>query len=79
MKASVTKSVLEIISKILGRNLDLKVVNLPRKEIDGWDSLIHMEIIFACEDLFQIEFTSEEMSSLNSAETIADCICVKLQ
>ena len=79
MKASVTKSVLELISKILGRNLDLKVVNLPRKEIDGWDSLIHMEIIFACEDLFQIEFTSEEMTSLNSVETIVDCICVKLQ
>lgn len=39
-----------------------------RSEITEWDSLKHIDIIFAIEDRFKIQFTPEEMTDLDSID-----------
>lgn len=48
-------------------DLDTSRSNTPR-----WDSLKHIEIIFAVEDELGLEFSEEELASLNSVRKIID-------
>jgi acyl carrier protein len=60
-----------LLERILGNTLDTETYDLPRSQIDGWDSLIHMEIIFACEDEFGIQLDAREIAEI---QTINDLI-----
>jgi acyl carrier protein len=43
-----------------------------RKNTDQWDSLKHIEVIFALEDEFNIQFSEEEMGKLDSVSKIIE-------
>lgn len=43
-----------------------------RATMPAWDSLKHMQIVFALEDRFGIEFTEEQIPKLDSVRSIAD-------
>ncbi|MFZ2446299.1 MAG: acyl carrier protein [Syntrophobacteraceae bacterium] len=45
-----------------------------RENEAAWDSLKHMEIIFALEEKFGVRFTEEEMVELKSASGIVEKI-----
>jgi acyl carrier protein len=60
-----------LLERILGNTLGAETYDLPRSQIEGWDSLIHMEIIFACEDEFDIQLDAEEIAKI---QTINDLI-----
>jgi len=44
---------------------------LRRADIEQWDSLKHMEIIFALEDRYGVQFDESEFLSLDSPAAIA--------
>ena len=44
---------------------------LVRKNVPQWDSLKHMEIVFALEDRYHVQFDEAEFSALDSPTTIA--------
>lgn len=48
-------------------NLDTSRKNTPQ-----WDSLKHIEVIFAIEDELGLQFSEEELESLNSVVKIVD-------
>lgn len=79
MTSDVETKVMVILRRILGRELEMKDFTLPRTEISEWNSLAHVEIIFSCEDFFQIEFSSQEMSDLNSVNELVESISEKLK
>jgi acyl carrier protein len=62
-----------LIARILG-------VPLPdggpveRRHVPEWDSLKHMEIIFALEDGFDVQFDESEFARLVSPRAICDAI-----
>jgi acyl carrier protein len=64
----IEKKVIEIISQIL----KYKDVNLnsSRGNIENWDSLKHIEIIFSIEDELHIEFPEESLKNLNDVRSI---------
>ena len=37
---------------------------MTAKDVSGWDSFNHINLIVALEDAFQITFTTEEMASM---------------
>lgn len=40
--------------------------DLTASDVDGWTSLTHINLIYAIEDEFRIEFTQDEMSGLRT-------------
>jgi acyl carrier protein len=60
------------------RDLLLRILRLPsapaglaRGDTAEWDSLKHLEIVFALEDRYGVRFDESEFATLDSAATIA--------
>ncbi|OJI04681.1 acyl carrier protein [Polynucleobacter sp. MWH-Adler-W8] len=66
--------VLDIFSTILKRNVDIRD---SRITLSQWDSLKHIEIIFAIEDELNIQFEEEEIEQLDDIEKIIKIASVK--
>ncbi len=43
-------------------------------QIEGWDSMSHINLIIAIEIAFGIEFTNEEIRSFNNVGDMQQCI-----
>jgi acyl carrier protein len=63
----------EIVGLALRRPPD-DLIGLERGQISEWDSLKHMEIVFAVEDSLGIEFREEELLDLNSIAAICEAV-----
>lgn len=49
------------------------------KDIDGWDSLTHLELLHQIENKFSIEFQFEEILSFENIDAMINCIENKLK
>ncbi|MFO1305815.1 MAG: acyl carrier protein [Burkholderiales bacterium] len=61
----------------------LKIAPVPEAPIERvscgtWDSLRHVEIVFALEDRFDVQFDEEEFPRMDSTEAIAQMIRARL-
>jgi acyl carrier protein len=59
--------------------LVLKRPNQPREplrraEVPEWDSLSHVEIIYAVEESTGVTFSEEELAALDGSEAIVDAV-----
>jgi acyl carrier protein len=64
-----TTTVREILEAALSSPLE-GVENPARGEIESWDSLTHVEIVFMLEEQFDVRFSEEEISRLTSLRDI---------
>jgi acyl carrier protein len=62
-------SVRQILEAALDRSLD-GIPNPTRGEVDGWDSLVQVELLFMLEEEFDVRFSEDEIGRLNSLEGI---------
>jgi acyl carrier protein len=46
-------------------------------DVDGWDSLVHIQLIVAIEKFFKIKFTSREILTWKNVGEMIDCISLK--
>ena len=69
--AEIRSRVVATLSDVLGTEVapDAKRVDLPT-----WDSLKHVELVFALEDEFDDEFLSDQIPSLNSVDAIVAAV-----
>ena len=63
----------EIIDK---GSVNLSETTIPT-EVDGWDSLAHIQLVVAVEKHFDIKFTSEEILLWKNVGEMTDCILTK--
>ena len=49
-------------------------VPLARDRVAEWDSLKHVEILFALEDEFGVRFDEDELARLDSLESLTDSV-----
>lgn len=70
----VQSEILAILNAVLKREA---TADSSRKNLPQWDSLKHVEIIFAVEDAFGVQFSEEELFELDSVENIAASIIAK--
>lgn len=69
----------EIFRDIIGRaDITLKPTDTPA-DIDGWDSVAHINILAAIQDEFGIELTLDEISGFANAGDIIAAITAKTQ
>ena len=48
------------------------------EDVEGWDSLTHIQLIVAIEKQFKIKFTSKEILSWKNVGELVDCLAAKL-
>jgi len=64
----IENKVIEIISAVLKTPVDSES---SHETLKAWDSLKHVEIVFALEDEFDVMFEEEVLSELNSVKKIS--------
>jgi acyl carrier protein len=74
----------EVLSRLNGvfeNVLGHEKLNLARgttaKDVEGWDSLMHINLIVAIEKEFNIRFTTREMTALSNVGDLMDLIARK--
>ena len=50
---------------------------LVREDLDAWDSLGHMRLVYATEEAFSVSFTIDEIEAMTSVSRILDMIVEK--
>jgi acyl carrier protein len=71
---SLVLEVAQLISEITGESVG---VESSRDSISAWDSLRHVEIIFAFEEAYGITLEEGEMAKLNSVKSLAQRVLSK--
>jgi len=71
------KRVLSVLCTVLRQNLNFDA-EIDVENLSEWNSLKHIEIMFALEDEFGIEFSEEELTSLKSIAKIVDAIQMRM-
>jgi len=71
--AGLEREIQSLIAAIL--KLDpVPAAELRRAQVERWDSLKHVEIVFALEDTYGIQFDESEFAALSSASAIATLV-----
>lgn len=65
--SEIEPQLVEVLSTMLGHPVDALA---SRANQPGWDSLKHIQIVFAVEEKFGVQFTEEEIPLLDSLATI---------
>jgi acyl carrier protein len=73
-ETNVQENVMQIFSTMLGAAVDM---GTNRTNMPAWNSLKHMEIMFAIEEQFDIQFSELELSELDSLSEIVDALSGK--
>ncbi len=73
------KSELNQIFRTIFKNDELLInEEMTAKDVEGWDSLAHTELITAIEDHFQIKFKLKELTKMNNVGAMIKFIREKL-
>lgn len=67
------EEVLAVLAVVVKRKFDIGS-HVSRKNTPEWDSLKHIELMFALEDRFDIQFSEEELARLDSVATIVEAV-----
>lgn len=65
MTADVEQTLAEIFDLVLAKRVSAGE-EVAREDTPAWDSLKHLEIIFAVESAFEVSFTPDEMAAVRS-------------
>ena len=75
----IIKELAKIVMEVTG-NEDLELSSTTTaKEVRGWDSLSHVQILYKCELKWGIRLTLKELSSLNNVGDLVNTIVRYLQ
>jgi acyl carrier protein len=70
--SDVHEQVMAVMGRVL--NVDPGAGPLVRGDTSQWDSLKHVDLIFALEDEFDVQFSEQEMNDATSSSAIANMI-----
>ncbi len=73
-RQEIESGVVDVISGVLKCDVDL---TSSRDNLYQWDSLKHIEIVFALEDEMGIRFAEEELAELDSVSDIVERITAR--
>jgi acyl carrier protein len=68
-RAEVEATIRDVFQTVLGRTLS-PGENLRRGDDPGWDSLKHVELLFAIEGALGVQFDADELGDLDSFEAL---------
>ncbi len=69
----------EVFSEILGTRNFVLTENSTANDVNGWDSLAHIDIILATEEKFSVRITAAQASKLQTVGELVDLIQSQLK
>ncbi len=63
------EEIYQVFSNAFGREIEIGT-DISRSDTPEWNSLRHMEIMFSLEEVFDTQFTEEELTNLSSINLI---------
>ena len=66
----------EILETALAMPLE-DVENPSRDELEGWDSLAHIEVVFMVEEEFDVRLSEAEIAAVRSLEDLVEVVRAK--
>jgi acyl carrier protein len=76
------EEIMNHLSKVFADTLDEDNITLTESstadDVEGWDSLTHVQLVVAVEKKFKIRFTAKEIQSWKNAGEMIDSITSKL-
>lgn len=69
------ETIIGIIAEVLG--VDQETVLHRFSDKDVWDSLLRVEVLFAIEDEFHIQFTEEELAAMTTPAKLCEIVAGK--
>ncbi|WP_454043016.1 acyl carrier protein [Cellulosimicrobium sp. Marseille-Q8652] len=74
----VEAGVVEVLREVFAQP-DLEVApSTTAGDVDGWDSLAHLNVLFSLESRFGVQFTDAEMGSIQDVGELTESIRAKL-
>jgi acyl carrier protein len=70
-RPEVQTRVLELLATVLKTPVE---AGAATQTLPAWDSLRHIEVIFAVEDAFGVQFPEETLGELTSVERVVDAV-----
>jgi acyl carrier protein len=77
-RSEILKRVEEIFREELGQNTLVLTEETTAEDVDGWDSLSHVQLVAVMEDAFGIEFSSREILSWDNVGDLISSIQKKI-
>lgn len=77
-RSEILKRVEEIFREELGQNTLVLTEETTAEDVDGWDSLSHVQLVAVMEDAFGIEFSSREILSWDNVGNLISSIQKKI-
>jgi acyl carrier protein len=78
-KQEVLQTVQSIFRDVLDEENILLTEATAANDVEGWDSLTHIQLVVALEKHYKIKFAAKEILSWNNVGEIVESIVVKLQ
>jgi acyl carrier protein len=72
------KQLTEIFRDLFDDDLIVLTPQTTAGDIDGWDSMMHVNVVLAVEMRFKIKFKTSEVESLHNVGHLADLVETKL-
>ena len=77
-RSEILKRVEEIFREELGQSNLIITDDTTAEDVEGWDSLSHVQLVAVMEDAFGIEFSSREILSWDNIGDLIDSIQKKV-
>ena len=74
----ISEQLIKIFKEVFSDDTITLAAQTTADDIDGWDSMSHINLIIAIEIAFGIEFTNEEIRSFDNVGDMQKCIERKL-
>ncbi len=77
------EEILDQVTQVFADTLDEENVKLTENstadDVEGWDSLTHVQLVVAVEKKFKIRFSAKEIQSWKNVSEMIDSISSKMQ
>lgn len=75
--SNVREQIQTIIREVLDQPDLVLVPGLTAQDIEGWDSLAHISLMFSIESHFGVAFSDTEMANLEQIDDLIELVCTK--
>jgi len=73
-RAEILKTIGRVAADVLGSSDLALTEDTTAREVGGWDSLTHVQIVLAVENAFSIRFNSTEIAQMENTGSLIDLV-----
>ena len=66
-----------VFHEVFGRDDIVLTAETTARDVEGWDSFAHINLMVALEDAFSVAFTSEEMAAMRSVGDLVGILAAR--